>query len=173
MTEGEVRSIITIGTPEFLSLKNKCLPYSFESPPPGMNPIWMAHTLAKSLLSASGAGLAAPQIGIPYRVCAIRTDKIICMFNPKIVDYSEQETDLEEGCLSLPGLVLKIKRPGIIRIRYTDPSGETHTEKYTGLTARVMQHEVDHLDGILITDKVSKLKVDLAMRKARKHDSRA
>ena len=120
--------------------------FDFNNPP--MDPHELAHTLAQTMLKNNGIGLAANQIGLPYRVFVVAADPILCCFNPKIVDVGEDNLWLEEGCLSFPDLYVKIKRPQVIRIRYTRPDGETVTEQYQDLTARIMQHELDHLDGI-------------------------
>ena len=120
--------------------------FDFNNPP--MDPHELAHILAQTMIKNDGMGLAANQIGLPHRVFVVMADPIICCFNPRIVDVSDDTILMEEGCLSHPGLFVKIKRPQVIRIRYTRPDGETVTEQYQDLTARVMQHELDHLDGI-------------------------
>jgi len=128
----------------------------------------LAIDLTETMLHHNGLGLAAPQIGQSIRAFVIKSNPVIAVFNPIIVDLSEQMVDLEEGCLSFPNLILKINRPGSIRVRYTRPNGEVVTEKYTGMTARVFQHEMDHLDGKLFTKKVSALQLDIAKRKMKK-----
>jgi peptide deformylase len=128
----------------------------------------IARDLAETMISENGLGLSACQIGIPVRAFAMLANPIIVCFNPRIVDQSIEQIELEEGCLSFPGLTLNISRSARIRIRFKLPNGETETFVYDGMTARVVQHEMDHLNGILFTDHVSKLKVDIARRKARK-----
>jgi peptide deformylase len=87
------------------------------------------------------------------------------MFNPNIVDYSELMVKLEEGCLSFPGLHLKIKRPENIRMRYDEPNGNRVTKSFSGLTARIIQHEYDHLHGLLFYTRGSVLERDRAWRR--------
>jgi peptide deformylase len=90
------------------------------------------------------------------------------MFNPTIADVSEKEVTLEEGCLTYPNLFIKIKRPMLVRIRYTDSFGESHTDKFTGISARCVLHEMDHLDGANFTLRAKKFHYDQAMRQRNK-----
>ena len=116
----------------------------------------------------NGISLSAPQVGEPYRIFAMRgsPENFVC-FNPKIVQPSEQEVVLEETSLSYPGLVIKIKRPQHIRVRFTMPNGETRTETFTGMTARVFQHNLDFLDGIAYYNRANKYHRDAAFRKVK------
>jgi peptide deformylase len=116
-----------------------------------------------------GLGLASPQVGLPYRAFVMRAENIIGVFNPKIVDASSEMVYLEEGCLSYPNLWVKIKRPKKIKVRFTNPDGQTETRVFDGMSARVFQHELDHLDGVCFIDRVSKLKLELALKKQRKN----
>lgn len=147
-------------------LTTKMEPYDFRAAT--INPEHLAHILAQNLIVHQGLGLSAPQIGLAYRACVIIGNPIICMINPRIIDVSEKTIELEEGCLSFPGLVLKIKRPEYIKVRYSLPNSETVTQKYVGLTARIIQHEIDHLNGIVFTSHVSPLKLALAKKKVKK-----
>lgn len=147
-------------------LKTKLEPFDWVKPP--TDPIQLAKDLTETMLFNNGLGLAANQVGLPHRVFVIKSDPIICAFNPIIVDQTEDETYLDEGCLSAPQLFLKIKRPKIIRVRFTMPNTEVVTEKYIGMTARVFLHEIDHLNGIFFTQRVSKLELEIAMRKTKK-----
>lgn len=128
-------------------------PFDFNNPP--VDPIQLAIDLAETMLFHNGLGLAANQCGLPYRLCVVRSDPIIAMFNPKLVDWSEDFDVLDEGCLSFPNLLVKVRRPKRIRVRYTRPNGETVTERYAGMTARIMCHEISHLNGKLFTDDLS------------------
>lgn len=140
---------------------------------PIFEPIEFSQKLVKFLYDNNGIGLAANQIGIPYSIFAMRghPENFVC-FNPKIVWTSEAMVELEEGCLTYPGLLLKIKRPQHIRVRFYTPNGDIKTEKYTGITARIFQHECEHLQGKRFIDNISKLKLDMAIKKARKNESR-
>ena len=112
--------------------------------------------LSDIMSQADGAGLAAPQINQLIRVVAINIDgqaKII--INPKIVKKSWLKDILEEGCLSIPGVYGKVKRPKKITLEYIDRQGKLHKSKFKNMTARIIQHEIDHLDGILFIDKIT------------------
>lgn len=126
-------------------LKQEMPAFDFTNPP--TDPIQLAKDLAETMIDSKGIGLAANQVGLPYRVFAITGEQIFVCFNPRIVDTSSEVVLMNEGCLSYPGLVIKIKRPRMIKVRFTMPNGETRTEKFDGLTARVFQHELDHLNG--------------------------
>lgn len=119
---------------------------------PQFDPVELAIDLTETMIANGGIGLSANQIGIDLKVCVIAAEQVIAMFNPIIVDTSEEVIILEEGCLSFPGLDVRVKRPRHIKVRFTRPNGETVTEKYTGMTARVMQHEIAHLEGRTMLD---------------------
>jgi peptide deformylase len=140
--------------------------FDFSNPPE--NPIELYKNLAETMLHHGGIGLAAPQCGLPYNFFVIRSDPVIGMFNAKIVDQGEELVKLDEGCLSYKGITLNIERPKNIKVRYTRPDGQTVTELYTGMTARVIQHEKDHVDGVVFLEKVSNLAATLAIKKANK-----
>jgi peptide deformylase len=106
-----------------------------------------AKELVETMLEHEGIGLAANQIGDPYAVFCVASNPVIVCFNPFILDFSSESVTLEEGCLTYPGLVVNVTRPKHIKLRYTQPNGETVTQTYTGLTARIIQHEMEHLNG--------------------------
>ncbi len=120
-----------------------------------------------TLTESEGIGLAAPQVGKAIRVVVIDLDPLAedlpqykgfrkAYINPHIVEYDETETDTsEEGCLSLPGIHEKVTRPTRIRVKYEDQQRNAHDEWVDGYLARVMQHEFDHLDGKVFTDRIS------------------
>lgn len=122
----------------------------------------------------NGIGLAAPQIGIAKRVFVMGCDSLegfplpFVAFNPVILNASEEEELGDEGCLSYPDLWLKVKRPKTVVAEYQDAKGNTYTVEMSGLIARCFQHELDHLNGICFVDKVSQMKLNLAMKKLRK-----
>lgn len=142
--------------------------FDFSNPP--INPIDLARDLAECMLEYDGIGLAANQLGLPLRVFAIKSNPILVCFNPRIVDKTTETVKLEEGCLTFPKLLLKIERPKSIKCRYTLPNGLTETHTYTGMTARIFQHELDHLDGILFTQKVKPVALTLAKEKLKKRN---
>ena len=128
----------------------------------------LLEALVTRLRSLKGAGLAAPQIGASVRVAIIevhRTDVfpdrpetgLIQLIDPEIVERSD-ETALDwEGCFSVPGYMGSVPRSESLTVRYTTESGETVTREFTGYTARVVQHEVDHLDGLVYLDRMPDL----------------
>jgi peptide deformylase len=146
-------------------LKTELEHFDFSNPP--TDPIELAHDLAQTMIDRKGIGLAANQVGLPYRVFVISGEQILACFNPRIVDYSSEQVYMIEGCLSHPGLAIKVKRPSTIKVRYTQPNGETKTEKFQGLTARVFQHELDHLNGIVHINRASLIHKEQAFKQQR------
>jgi peptide deformylase len=145
-------------------LHEECLQFDFANPP--YDPKELAQALHDKMISQDGLGLSANQVGIPYRVFVMRTgDEPFAIFNPKIVDVSDKEIPMKEGCLSYPLLFLSVKRPDSIRIRFQNEEGETRTEKFIGMTARIAQHEFDHMLGKVYTQKASAFETQRAMRK--------
>ena len=140
--------------------------FDFENPP--TDPIQFAKDLAETMMQNNGLGLAANQIGKTHRAFAMLANPIIVCYNPRIVDVSKEEIELEEGCLTFPGILLKIKRPRRIKVRYVEPNGNFVTREFHDLSARIFQHETDHLNGILFSAYVSDLKWVLAKNKAKK-----
>ena len=129
-------------------LKQKCEPFDFRNPP--FDPIEFAQDLVKFMYEKNAIGMSANQVGLPYRVFAMRgnPENFVC-YNPKIVMPSTDQILLEETCIGHPGLLVKIKRPQHVKVRFQTPNGDTRTETYTGLTARTFLHEMDLLDGIV------------------------
>ena len=105
--------------------------------------------------SARGVGLAAPQIGISGRFFVMDAgDKVRKVINPEIVSFGSNQIEMDEGCLSLPGVHRKVRRPKKINVRYTSETGEVIEEELKNLPARVFQHEFDHLNGTVFTDRL-------------------
>jgi peptide deformylase len=157
-----------------LNLVEKTNPILLEKMPnfnmlnPPTDPIQLARDLTETMLQHNGLGLAAPQVGLRHRVFVIKANPIICCFNPIIVSNTGEEIALEEGCLTFPNYYVKVRRPKQIRVRYSYPNGEVVTEIYDGMTARIFQHELDHLDGILFTSRATLFHREQAERKAKK-----
>ena len=129
---------------------------------------YIAFSMAETLSKLEGLGLSANQVGLPWRVCAINMgEEIWTMFNPEIIDRSYTIADYQEGCLSYPGLYLKLNRPDHIKVRFQAVNGQSIEREFDGLTAVCIQHEIDHLDGIMYTDKVSSIKLDQAKKKVK------
>jgi peptide deformylase len=119
---------------------------------------------------ALGVGLAATQLGVLHRVlvyCAYSDDPVTALVNPVLEWQSEELEFAEEGCLSLPGVHVEVERPTRVRVRAQDASGEQVEVEAEGLEARVIQHEIDHLNGVLILDRISREARKEAMRAMR------
>lgn len=133
------------------------------------NPVMDATELTTALLDTmkeqNGIGLAANQIGVPTRVFAIATEPPEVLFNPKITYYSDEVVLMDEGCLSYPGVYIKVKRPKDVRVRYQNLHGVIQTKKYTGNAARCAQHEIDHLDGVEFFTRAHPIHLDRFKRK--------
>ena len=171
-------TILPIIKQDILTLTKLSEDFDFDKPP--QDPIELATNLVDTMLDAKGLGLAAIQCNIPYRVFAMRGNvnekgnpEMFCFFNPRIVAYGGEIIKLEEGCLSFPGLIVEIKRPKDVRFRFTLPNGQTDTRMFTGITARVIQHEMDHLDGKLFYNLANKYKRNLAFKQQTKYLKRA
>jgi peptide deformylase len=117
-----------------------------------------------------GIGLAATQVGVMHRVLVYRVEsegEIAALVNPVLEWASEEIEPLEEGCLSLPGVLVDVERPVHVRVRAQDERGEPLLVEASGLEARVIQHEMDHLDGVLIVDRTSRDQRKRAMKTLR------
>jgi peptide deformylase len=126
-----------------------------------------------SMYAAHGIGLAAPQVGVSKRITVIdvnfkeKPEEKLVLINPQIIEREGKQFE-EEGCLSLPEIREKVQRSARVKVRAQDVNGEFFEAEGEELLARAMQHEIDHLDGILFIDRLSTLKRDLAKRKIRK-----
>jgi peptide deformylase len=117
-----------------------------------------------------GVGLAAPQLGVSQRLLVYRVGPdapIIVLANPEVEWQSDESESLDEGCLSIPGITVDVERPVYVRVRALDEEGADRTVEASGLEARVIQHEIDHLDGVLILDRTSREQRREAMRALR------
>jgi len=123
--------------------------------------------MIETMREHNGLGLAANQVGLDHRMFVMEGKEPIACFNPKVIDFSTETVKLEEGCLSYPGLIVKIERPKIIKVRYQDADGQIHTEKFDGITARTFQHELDHVNGIRFYDRAGRVHRDIALRRWR------
>ena len=153
-------------------LKQKCEIFDFNNPP--VDPLKLALDLRESMIYHKGIGLSACQVGLPYRVFVAGDpgdiDNIKVFFNPRIVDTAEEMILIEEGCLSFPGLFMKVKRPAHCRVRFADPNGVVDTRVYDGIPARAILHEYDHMNGTLFHSRTNPYHRDLAKRQKKKLD---
>jgi peptide deformylase len=133
----------------------------------------------ETMYAAPGIGLAAIQIGVPQRILVIDLQEPEeeggepvkdphVFINPEIVQHSDQEVPYTEGCLSVPDQFAEVDRPDQIRARWLDLEGKQHEEELDGLLAVCLQHEMDHLNGVLFIDHLSRLKRDMILKKLAK-----
>ena len=160
------------------------------------NVLALLNDMLETMYNANGIGLAATQIAIDKRLIVIDCGKVnfetkdlseeeynlkikengikpfpIKMINPKIVSLSDNLSEREEGCLSIPGYNANVKRPSSLKVAYTDENKQNVTLEADGLLATCIQHEIDHLNGILFIDHISKLKREIILKKAIKEYS--
>jgi peptide deformylase len=134
----------------------------------------LADDMLETMYDAPGVGLAAIQIGVPVRMVTMDVSKSeeerepMVLINPEIVWASEEKRVYEEGCLSIPEYYEEVERPDRVRFRYMDLQGETIEQDADGLLATCVQHEIDHLNGVLFIDYLSKLKRDRVVTKFKK-----
>ena len=143
----------------------------------------LADDMLETMYDAPGIGLAAIQVAQPLRLITMdlakkddngeTTPKPRVFINPEIIGKSEELSVYEEGCLSIPEYYEEVERPAKVRIRYLDLDGKVHEEDAEGLYATCIQHEIDHLNGVLFVDYLSKLKRDRVMKKFQKAAKRA
>lgn len=159
-------------------LREKCEPVSDASQLDGI-----LDEMAAMMTAQNGVGLAAPQVGITKRFIVMKEVKnlrdpgvVHKMLNPRIVAMSDKTCVLEEGCLSVLGpddlpIYADVRRPESVVVNWTDEHGQEHEREFTGFSARIAQHEIDHLDGILFIDHLSPVKREMLIRKVRKRKS--
>lgn len=130
--------------------------------------------MLETMYAAPGIGLAAPQVGLTKRLIVIdvaakdEEPQPLKIVNPEIVWASEEESTYEEGCLSLPGHYADVTRPAAVRVKYLDETGASREIEADGLLATCLQHEIDHIDGVLFIDHLSALKRNMILRKMTK-----
>jgi len=129
--------------------------------------------MATTMYDAPGIGLAAPQINVSQRLVVIDCGKddapeLYKMVNPEIISLSDKRAVLEEGCLSIPDQTADVERPADVTVQYLDETGVRQTLTADGLLAACIQHEIDHLNGVLFIDHISRLKRDMILRRVMK-----
>ena len=166
---------------KLLESDNAALQVKLEDCNPELNREEIKNNLTETMQAYEGIGLSANQIGILERVFVMYDTttlempekEVIACFNPKIVSESTNKVLINEGCLTYPGLWIKVSRPESIGVEYEDENGEVIKDNLSGLQCRVFQHEYDHMEGSDFTKKVSKLKLDLALKKQKKMEDLA
>ena len=126
----------------------------------------LTNVMLDRMTEMGGVALSAPQVGLDMSMFVMGIDQArVEVFNPTIISYSKEETLMNEGSLTFPGISVIIKRPVSITVEYYNKNGELQQNEFKGLTARIFQHAFDHLQGTTMKDKVSKLKWDLATKR--------
>jgi len=150
----------------------------FDFDNPVMDPYQLEEEMIRLMATKNGIGLSANQVGIDARVFVIMTRNLkgvttpFAVFNPKIIAVSEELEEEEEGCLSFPGLFFKVKRYSHVVVEFLDRDKNPVIIRLDDIDARCFQHELDHLNGVCFTSKISKLKLAMAVKKQRKNNGR-
>ena len=144
-------------------LSTKMDRFDFQNPP--VDPEELGKDLLAHMRYFGGIGLSANQLGLPYRVFVTEGDPGFACFNPRITAHAGEEVLMDEGCLSYPGLYIKKKRPQMIRVRFFSPTGEPIVKRYSGITARIFMHEMEHMDGENYLDGVNNIVLQRAKKK--------
>jgi peptide deformylase len=162
MIEYEIRQLVDFYDP---ILRQPTVPFDFTT---RTDAEYVAYTLAETMSHYGGLGLSANQIGLKDRVCVINMGKEAwTMFNPEIVDQNLVPAEFSEGCLSYRGLYVKCNRPNHVKVRFQAIGGQFIEQEFDGLTAVCVQHEIDHLNGIVFTDRISPISLEKAKRKVK------
>jgi len=147
------------------------VPQEFDFSNPQMDPQELSQLLQRVMVEENGVGLSACQIGIDLSVFCVghksQPEEIMTVFNPKVVDYSVEMEEADEGCLSFPGYFMPVLRSKEIRVRFSREDGTTDTIKLDGFAARVFQHEYDHCIGKTFQQRVSRMIWERAGKKAK------
>ena len=147
---------------EFLEKQVK--PFDFEKMDAGQ----ISNDMVETMLKYKGIGLASNQVGIDAQIFVMGEEKPITVINPIITEVGPERVEMEEGCLSFPGLYMKVKRPAVVSVQYLDTKQKECIIKLEGFHARVFLHEYDHLQGITFDQRVSKLRLEMAKKKQEK-----
>ena len=148
------------------ALRQPLVEFDFKNPP--VNPTELASAMVDTCKEYHGIGLSANQCGLPFRVFVMGAgEEFVAFFNPKVI-ATRGEAHMTEGCLSFPFLGLKITRAKEVDVEYQDFNGITRTATYVGVSARCFLHELDHMNGIVYTDKCKPLALEYGMKKRNK-----
>lgn len=129
----------------------------------------------ETMYEAHGIGLAAPQVGVSRRLIVVHVneegEEPFALLNPRVVEEGSSREKGEEGCLSIPGVSAYVDRPATVVVEGETPDGESVRIEADGMLARCLQHEIDHLDGVLFIDRLSPLKRNMLLKKYRKQEA--
>ena len=142
------------------------IPVRFDFKNPQVDPEKLSAQLIENMIHHEGLGLSANQIGIPVQAFSmLMDDHALVVYNPEILEWSEETTYMKEGCLSFPGLWIAMERAESVAMKFQMFDGEEQAGSMTDMSARIFQHESEHMDGDLFIDNVNKFKLKSAMRK--------
>jgi len=149
-------------------------PMEFDFERPTHDPKEVETKLAEAMAKFGGLGLSANQVGLDVRCFVMKTadSGTVAFFNPELTRVSQETELMKEGCLSFPDIYLMIKRSKVVEMKYQSADGEEHLLTLEGVGARCVQHEVDHLNGIVFLQRASKMKIDRALKSRPKEKSR-
>ena len=147
---------------EFLEKQVK--PFDFEN----MDAEKISKDMIDTMVKYKGIGLASNQVGLDAQIFVMGEENPITVINPIITEVGPERVEMEEGCLSFPGLYFKVKRPAVVSVQYLDTKQKECIIKLEGLHARVFLHEYDHLQGITFDQRISKLRLEMAKKKQEK-----
>lgn len=125
-------------------LHKPCEPWNFLNPP--FDIYQFSVNMVDLMRKSNGIGLSANQVGVPYKIFVMESEPVYIVINPIILDVSDELINLEEGCLSYPGLITKVKRPLWVKAKFNYPNGQAKVHRFEGITARCFLHEYDHIE---------------------------
>ena len=145
-------------------LEKQVAPFNFDT----MDADKISKGMIEMMLKYKGVGLASNQVGIDAQIFVMGEENPITVINPMVTEVGTEKIEMEEGCLSFPGLYMKVKRPSVVSVQYLDTKQKECIIKLEGFHARVFLHEFDHLQGITFDQRVSKLRLEMAKKKQEK-----
>ena len=145
-------------------LEKQVAPFNFDT----MDADKISKEMIEMMLKYKGVGLASNQVGIDAQIFVMGEENPITVINPMVTEVGTEKIEMEEGCLSFPGLYMKVKRPSVVSVQYLDTKQKECIIKLEGFHARVFLHEFDHLQGITFDQRVSKLRLEMAKKKQEK-----
>lgn len=164
--------IYDLVSPQAKVLWERTQEFDFVRPP--IHPSQLATSLLHTMGEHGGLGLSANQVGLPYRVFVMGHGKTFyCFFNPEIIEEVGENDSIQEGCLTYPNLFLRVKRASRVKVRWRDERNIEREETFDGFTARIIQHEMDHLNGTCFTKRVPAVKLQRAKERVKINKRRA
>ena len=145
-------------------LEKQVVPFNFDT----MDADKISKEMIEMMLKYKGVGLASNQVGIDAQIFVMGEENPITVINPMVTEVGTEKIEMEEGCLSFPGLYMKVKRPSVVSVQYLDTKQKECIIKLEGFHASVFLHEFDHLQGITFDQRVSKLRLEMAKKKQEK-----